>query len=193
MLKSIRIKNYSRRAGLLQAHRLPHPRRHRRPRHLGQRLRPQVPAGARMARTPPPRALAPALHPHQHQLGQPRRMLVLDPGAQSTQEPSIQLRRRPPTRHRRLGPALEPRPPAPQMDQTSPTRHRQSQTSPNRPTPRNQTRDRPLGRALGRRGTPAHSHLAWLGSRAWLGSTMARHGCARHHKRDSPDRNRVIR
>jgi len=26
-----------------------------------------------MAVQPPPRALAPALHPHQHQLGQPRR------------------------------------------------------------------------------------------------------------------------
>ena len=96
---------------------------------------------------PPTPALAPALHPHQLELVEPRRRLVLDPHPQSPQEPGVHLSRRAHRRHRALGSALEPQPQTPALDQTSPTRHRQNQTSPNLTQPRNQTRDTPLDRA----------------------------------------------
>ena len=82
--------------------------------------------------------------PHQLELGEPRRRLVLDPDPQTPQEPRVHFSRRPQRRHRALGSALEPRPQTPALDQASPTRHRQNQTSPNRPRPRNQTHDTPL-------------------------------------------------
>ena len=68
-----------RRARVLQVDRPAHAAPSRRPRRLGQRLRPQVRARAHLALPPPPQALAPALHTHQLQLGEPRRRLVLEP------------------------------------------------------------------------------------------------------------------
>ena len=106
--------------------------------------RPQVQARQRLARPPPARALAPALHPHQHKLGQPRRGLVLHTHPQSPQRKGIHLRRPTRRRHRTLDRPLEPRPQTPPLDQNRPTHPRQNQTSTNSTQPRKQTRDTPL-------------------------------------------------
>ena len=62
-------------------------------------------------------AMAPVLHPHQLELGEPGRGLVLGPDPQSPQEPRIHLSRRPQRRHRALSSAPEPRPQTPAQAQ----------------------------------------------------------------------------
>ena len=94
--------------------------------------------------TPPPRTLAPPLHPHQHKLGQPRRVLVLHTHPQSPQRTGFHLRRPTRRRHRTLDHPPEPQPQTPPLDQNRPTNPHQNQTSTNSTQPRKQTRDAPL-------------------------------------------------
>ena len=120
------------------------PPRTRHPRHLGQPLCTQVRTRPTLAGAPQAPPMAPALHPHQLVVAQPRRGLVLHPHPQGPRQQQLQLRRRPHRDHRHMGPELQRQPPALRLDTNRRRHHRQSQTRTNRP---NQNRDGPLAAA----------------------------------------------
>src|SRR5215211_1792873 len=98
-----------RRAGLLQMDRSPRALRPRGARRVGQPLRALGATGRRMAGPPETPTLAPALHPDQLVMAEPRRGLVRAAHQPPPPQRQLQLRRRPHRRHRDLGLTLERR------------------------------------------------------------------------------------